>query len=102
MNSWCINYNQYIQNWIKKKLYTKAINYASFKLEEKATRSVKKNKKTWEALNVYFSNKLQFQRKLYYYRPGLITIETKMRAAGMICFIFWLKQEKSLALQLCE
>ena len=102
MNSWCINYNQYIQNWIKKKLYTKAINYASFKLEEKATRSVKKNKKTWEALNVYFSNKLQFQRKLYYYRPGLITSETKMRAAGMRCFIFWLKQEKSLALQLCE
>ena len=28
------------------------------------------NKKTWEALNVYFSNKLQFERKLYYYRPG--------------------------------
>ena len=26
---------------------------------------LKHNKKTWEALNVYFSNKLQFERKLY-------------------------------------
>ena len=60
------------------------------------------NKKTWEALNVYFSNKLQFERKLYYYRPGLITRETKMRVVGMRCFIFWLKQEKPLALRLCE
>ena len=44
INSWCINYNQYIQNKIKNKLRMKAINYACFKLEEKATRSVKKKK----------------------------------------------------------
>ena len=44
INSWCINYNQYIQNKIKNKLHMKAINYAFFKLGEKATRSVKKNK----------------------------------------------------------
>ena len=60
------------------------------------------NKKTWEALNVYFSNKLQFERKLYYYRPGLITRETKMRVVGTRCFIFWLKQENPLALRLWE
>ena len=47
------------------------------------------NKKTWETLNTYFSNKLQFERKLYYYRPGLTTRETKMRAVGMRSFIFW-------------
>ena len=29
------------------------------------------NKKTWEALNVYFSNKLLFEQKLFYCRPGL-------------------------------
>ena len=39
-----MNYNQYIQNKIKNKLRMKAINYACFKLEEKTTRSVKKNK----------------------------------------------------------
>ena len=36
LNSWYISYNQYIQN----KLHIKAMNYACFKLEEKATRSV--------------------------------------------------------------
>ena len=60
------------------------------------------SKKTWEALNVYFSNKLQFERKLYYYRPGLTTRETKMRVVGMRSFIFWLKQRKPLVLRLCE
>ena len=60
------------------------------------------NKKTWETLNIYFSNKLQFERKLYYYRPGLTTRETKMRVVGMRSFIFWLKQERPLALRLCE
>ena len=60
------------------------------------------NKKTWEALNVYFSNKLQFERKLYYYRPGLTNRETKMTVVRMRSFIFWLKQEKPLALHLCE
>ena len=44
INSWCINYNQYIENKIKNKLPIKAINYACFKLEEKGTRSVKKDK----------------------------------------------------------
>ena len=43
MNSWCINYNQYIQNKIKNKLHVKAINYACFKMVEKTTRKVKKN-----------------------------------------------------------
>ena len=44
INSWCINYNQYIQNKIESKLRMKAINCACFKLEENVTRSVKKNK----------------------------------------------------------
>ena len=44
INSWYISYNQYIQNKIKNKLCIKAINYACFKLEEKITRDVKKNK----------------------------------------------------------
>ena len=39
----CINYSRYIQK-IKNNESMKAINYARFKLEEKATRSVKKNK----------------------------------------------------------
>ena len=39
-----MNYNQYNQNKIKNKLGMRAVNYACFKLEEKATRSVKKNK----------------------------------------------------------
>ena len=44
-NSSCINYNQYIQKKkIKDKLHMKVINYACFRLEEKATRSIKKNK----------------------------------------------------------
>ena len=43
INCWCISYNQYIKNKIKKKLCMKAINYACFKLEEKITRHVKKN-----------------------------------------------------------
>ena len=43
-NSWCIKCIQYIQNKIKNKLRIKAINYAYFKLEERATRGVKKNK----------------------------------------------------------
>ena len=60
------------------------------------------NKKTWEALNVYFSNKLQFERKLYYNRAGLTTRETRMRVVGMRSFIFLLKKEKSLALRLYE
>ena len=42
-HSSCIKYSRYIQK-IKSKLCIKAINYAWFKLEEKATRSVKKNK----------------------------------------------------------
>ena len=48
----------------------------------------KSNKKAWEALNVYFGNKLQFEQKLYYCRLGLITRATKMRVAGLRSFIF--------------
>ena len=44
INSWCINDNQCIQNNIRNKLHMKAINYVCFKLEEKATGSIKKNK----------------------------------------------------------
>ena len=40
INSWCINYNQYIQNETKNILCMKAKNYACFRLEEKATRSI--------------------------------------------------------------
>ena len=39
-----MNYNQYIQNKIKNKLRMKEMTYACFKLEGKATRSVKKKK----------------------------------------------------------
>ena len=38
INSGCINYNQYIENKFKNMLSMQAINYACFKLEEKATR----------------------------------------------------------------
>ena len=44
MNSWYMRYNQYIQNKNKNKLHMKAINYTCFKLGEKTTRNVKKNK----------------------------------------------------------
>ena len=44
IKSWCINYNQYIQNKINNKLRMNAIDYTCFKLEGKATRSVKKKK----------------------------------------------------------
>ena len=44
INSWCINYNQYIQNKIKTNYAMKAISYACFKLEEEATGSGNKNK----------------------------------------------------------
>ena len=47
INSSCINYNQYIQNKIKNKLIMKTINYTCFKLEEKAMRSVKRNKNSF-------------------------------------------------------
>ena len=43
-NSWCMNYNQHIQNKIKNKLRMKVKNYVYFRLEETATRKVKKNK----------------------------------------------------------
>ena len=43
-NPWCINYNQYIQNKVKNILQMKAINSACYKMEEKATTSVKNNK----------------------------------------------------------
>ena len=46
------------------------------------------NKKTWETLNVYFSNKLRFEQKLYHSRLGLITRETKMSVASSKSFIF--------------
>ena len=46
-NSWCINYNQYIQNKTKKKLCMKAIDNACFKLQENATRGVKNNKRNF-------------------------------------------------------
>ena len=49
-NSSCIKYNQYIQNKIKNKLPMKAINYVCFKLEEKATRSVKKKKNNFTSV----------------------------------------------------
>ena len=42
--NWCMNYNQSILNKIKNKLRIKAINYKCFKLEEKTTRSAKRNK----------------------------------------------------------
>ena len=37
------------------------------------------NKKAWETLNVYFSKKLRFEVKIYFCRPVVITMETKMR-----------------------
>ena len=49
---------------------------------------LKNNIKASEALNFYFSNKLQFEQKHYYCRLGLITWVTKMRAAGLRFFIF--------------
>ena len=42
IGSWFINYNQYIQNKIKNKFLMKALNYACFKLEERAIGSVEK------------------------------------------------------------
>ena len=39
INSWCINYNQYIKKVINK-LHMNALNCESFKLEAKVTRSV--------------------------------------------------------------
>ena len=42
LNSWYINFNHYVK--IKIKSGMKVINYACFMLEEKATRSVKKNR----------------------------------------------------------
>ena len=39
----------------------------------------KSYKKAWETLSVYFSNKLRFEQNLYYYRPWMITGETKMK-----------------------
>ena len=39
-----MNYNQHIQNKIKNKLRMKVKNYVYFRLEETATRKVKKNK----------------------------------------------------------
>ena len=47
INVWCINCNQCIQNEIKNNLCMKAKNHPCFKLEEKITRSVKKNKKNY-------------------------------------------------------
>ena len=41
------------------------------------------NEKAWKDLNVYFSNKLRFEQKLYYCRPGLITRETNMSVASL-------------------
>ena len=41
-NFWCINYNQCIENKVKK-MRMKVIKYACIKLEEKATKRVKKN-----------------------------------------------------------
>ena len=49
---------------------------------------LKNNRKASEAINFYFSNKLQFEQKLYYCNLGLITWATKMRAAGLRFFIF--------------
>ena len=46
-----------------------------------------KNKKAWEALKIYFSNKFWFKQNLYCCRPGLISRETKMSVAGLISFI---------------
>ena len=48
INFCCINFNYYIQNKIKNKLFMKAINYASIKLEEKANRSAKKKKQFYQ------------------------------------------------------
>ena len=45
-----------------------------------------KNKKAWEALKIYFSNKFWFKQNLYCCRPGLISWETKMSVAGLISF----------------
>ena len=70
INSWCINYNQSIQNKIKNKLHMKAINYTCFKQEEKT--SFKKNKNNfiniiadkfamiirWGKLTISFGKKL--------------------------------------------
>ena len=44
VNSWFINCNLYTQNKIKNKLCVEVINYACFKMAEKASRSVKKNR----------------------------------------------------------
>ena len=48
MNSWCISYNQYIENKIKNKLRIKSINYACFKLEEKALEVLKRVKQFYQ------------------------------------------------------
>ena len=47
MSSWCISYNQYIQIKIKNKLGMKSINYACFKLEENATKVLKRKKNSF-------------------------------------------------------
>ena len=38
-----------------------------------------KNQKARDALNLYFSNNLWFERKFYYWRPAPITRQIKMR-----------------------
>ena len=44
INYWCIIYNHTSKTKSKNKLCMKAINYACFKLKEKATKNIKKNK----------------------------------------------------------
>ena len=44
MNPWCVNYNQYIQNRIIKKITHKSNKLSLLQTGKKATRSVKKNK----------------------------------------------------------
>ena len=56
-----------------------------------------KNKKTWEALN----NKLWFEQKLHYWRPGLIINQNEGQlpdatTSRLRSFMLWLKQEKTL------
>ena len=65
--------------------------------------TIEECKKAWKALNVCFSNILQFEQKLYYWRPGLITRETKLRVGGLRSLSFnWNKKRQWLHSCLCE
>ena len=68
INSWCINYNQYIQNQIRNKFCMKAINYSCFKLEQKATSNfTKSNSPPWVVFTFFKLYKwYQFAQNIYF------------------------------------